>query len=59
MSVVATQRLPEAVETRMSELFDLDLRENDRPLTRKQLAEAARRADVLTPAITDVIDAPL
>lgn len=58
LSGVVTRRLPEAVETRMSELFDVELRENDRPMTREQLAEAARHADVLAPAITDVIEAP-
>ena len=59
LSVVVTRRLPEAVETRMSELFDVELRENDLPMTEDELAEAARRADVLVPTITDIIDAPL
>lgn len=56
LSVVVTRRLPEAVETRMSELFDVELREEDRPMTRDELVEAMRRADVLVPCITDVID---
>ena len=59
LSVVVTRRLPEAVETRMKELFDVELREDDRPLTRSELAEAMRRADVLVPTITDRIDAGL
>jgi glyoxylate reductase len=59
LSVVVTRRLPEAVETRMSELFDVELRGDDRPLTRDELAAAMQRADVLVPTITDQIDAGL
>lgn len=56
LSVVVTRRLPEAVETRMSELFNVELRGEDRPMGREELVEAMRRADVLVPCITDVID---
>ncbi|ABD53832.1 2-hydroxyacid dehydrogenase [Jannaschia sp. CCS1] len=56
LSVVVTRRLPEAVETRMSELFDVELREDDRPMTRDELVDAMKRTDVLVPCITDVID---
>lgn len=59
MSVVVTRRLPEPVETRMKELFDVDLRDPDTPMTRDELAAALRRADVLVPTITDQIDAGL
>ena len=59
LSVVVTRRLPEAVETRMSELFTVELRPDDSPMTREELAAAMRRADVLVPTITDRVDAPL
>ncbi|MFV1875211.1 MULTISPECIES: 2-hydroxyacid dehydrogenase [Nioella] len=59
LSVVVTRRLPEAVETRMSELFDVELREDDRPMTRQELVSAMNRADVLVPCVTDQIDAGL
>jgi glyoxylate reductase len=59
LSVVVTRRLPEAVETRMTELFDVRLRDDDAPLTREALGEAMRTADVLVPCITDQIDAAL
>ena len=59
LSVVVTRRLPEAVETRLSELFDVTLREDDRAMTREELAAAMRQADVLVPTITDEIDAAL
>jgi len=57
LSVVVTRRLPEVVETRMKELFDVELREDDRPLTREELVAAMARADVLVPTLTDHIDA--
>ncbi|MEM1237021.1 MAG: D-glycerate dehydrogenase [Pseudomonadota bacterium] len=59
LSVVVTRRLPEVVETRMSELFDVQLRETDEPMTRAQLVEAMKTADVLVPTVTDEIDAGL
>ena len=34
LSVVVTRRLPEPVETRMKELFDVTLRDDDTPMSR-------------------------
>jgi glyoxylate reductase len=59
LSVVVTRRLPEPVETRMKELFDVELRDPDTKMTRDELAAALRRADVLVPTVTDQIDAGL
>jgi glyoxylate reductase len=59
LSVVVTRRLPEAVETRMTELFDVTLRDPDTPMTRDELAQAMAQADVLVPTITDTLDAGL
>ncbi|MEO0938242.1 MAG: D-glycerate dehydrogenase [Pseudomonadota bacterium] len=59
LSVVVTRRLPEAVETRLSELFDTKLRSDDTPMTRSELIDAVREADVLVPTITDQIDSGL
>ncbi|HEV8034406.1 D-glycerate dehydrogenase [Yoonia sp.] len=59
MSVVVTRRLPEVVETRLKELFDVELRDDDTPMTTEQLADAMGRADVLVCTITDKIDAKL
>ena len=56
-SVVVTRRLPEMVETRLMELFDVTLREDDHPMSRDELVDAMRRADVLVPTVTDRIDA--
>ncbi|SDI46072.1 2-hydroxyacid dehydrogenase [Lutimaribacter saemankumensis] len=57
LSVVVTRRLPEAVETRMTELFDVHLRDDDTPMTREDLVAAMQTADVLVPTIGDQIDA--
>ncbi|WP_299154620.1 D-glycerate dehydrogenase [uncultured Tateyamaria sp.] len=56
LSVVVTRRLPAEVETRLSELFDVTLRDSDVPMTRTQVVEAMKSADVLVPTITDTID---
>ena len=59
LNVVVTRRLPQAVETRMKELFDVDLRDPDTAMSREELAAAMRRCDVLVPTLTDHIDAAL
>jgi len=59
LKVVLTRRLPDAVETRMRELFDTELNLTDRPMDRAALEAAVQRADVLVPTITDTIDANL
>lgn len=59
LSVVVTRRLPDVVETRLAELFDVRLRTSDAPMTRAQLVEAMQTADVVVPTVTDAIDAGL
>ena len=59
LSVVVTRRLPEAVETRLKELFDVTLRDPDTRMSRDELLAAMRGADVLVPCITDQIDAAM
>ncbi len=57
--VVVTRKLPDAVETRMRELFDTELNLNDTPMDVEALAAAMQRADVLACTITDRVDANL
>jgi len=57
LTVVVTRRLPESVETRMKELFDVELRDPDTKMSREELSDAMRRADVVVPCVTDQIDA--
>jgi glyoxylate reductase len=56
VKVIVTRRLPEPVETRMSELFDVELNANDHAMSVDQLCDAAGRCDVLVPTVTDRID---
>jgi len=55
--VVVTRKLPDHVETRMRELFDTNLNENDKPMDRAELIDALRTAEILVPTVTDRIDA--
>ena len=59
LSVVVTRRLPEVVETRLTELFNVRLRDDDTPMSADELADAMADADVLVCTITDQIDAKL
>lgn len=59
LSVVVTRRLPDVVETRLSELFNVTLRSDDTPMTRAELGEVMKTADILVPTVTDEIDAAL
>ncbi|MGE0743307.1 MAG: 2-hydroxyacid dehydrogenase [Hyphomonadaceae bacterium] len=56
LKVVVTRRLPDAVETRLRELFDAELNVEDKPFNAEELASAVQRADVLVPTVTDRID---
>jgi glyoxylate reductase len=59
LSVVVTRRLPEPVETRLTELFDVELNADDHQMSRAELAAAMRRADVLVATLGDQIDQAL
>ena len=54
--VIVTRKLPDAVETRMRELFDTELNVDDTPMGQEALIEAVGRAEVLVPTITDRLD---
>ena len=55
--VIVTRCLPDAVETRMMELFDARLNLDDKPFDKAALMAAAATADVVVPTVTDRIDA--
>ncbi|SDH04100.1 2-hydroxyacid dehydrogenase [Roseospirillum parvum] len=55
--VVVTRKLPEAIETRMMELYDARLNDDDHPFSKEELIAAIKDADVLVPTVTDRIDA--
>jgi glyoxylate reductase len=56
VKVFVTRRLPEPVEARMRELFDVTLNSDDHPMSPEELGRAMAEADVLVPTITDRID---
>ena len=57
--IVVTRKLPEAIETRLKELFDARLNASDEPMTRAAIKKTTAKADVLVPTVTDRIDKAL
>ena len=57
--VVVTRKLPDVIETRMMELFDVRLNVNDHPMSADELVEVVKTAEVLVPTVTDAIDGKL
>jgi glyoxylate reductase len=54
--IVVTRKLPDAIETRMMELFQAQLNLDDHAMTRGELIAAVGKAEVLVPTVTDRID---
>jgi len=54
--VIVTRKLPDAIETRMRELFDVRLNLDDKPMDQAALVAAVQEADILVPTVTDRID---
>lgn len=57
--MIVTRRLLPETEARMSELFDVTLSADDKPMTRDALVAAMQAAHVLVPTVTDRIDAAM
>ena len=57
--VVVSRKLPDPIETRMMELFDVQLNLTDEAMSKADLIEAVKTADVLVPTVTDRIDAAI
>lgn len=55
--VVITRRWPEAAEARAKELFDVQLNEDDHPMTVAELQKALNTADAVCPTVSDSINA--
>ncbi|MFC7048099.1 2-hydroxyacid dehydrogenase [Emcibacter nanhaiensis] len=55
--VIVTRKLPDPIETRMMELFDVKLNLDDHAFSTTEMIEAVKEADVLVPTVTDRIDA--
>ena len=50
--VVITRKLPDAIETRLMELFDVRLNVDDEAMSEAELTEAVKTADVLVPSLS-------
>ncbi len=57
--VVVTRKLPNFIETRLVELFQVRLNADDHEMTGEEIIDAAAGADVLVPTVTDKFDAAL
>jgi glyoxylate reductase len=57
--VIVTRKLPDAIETRMMELFQTRLNLADQPLSSAELVEAMKQAVVLVATVTVRIDASI
>lgn len=55
--VIVTRKLPDSIETRMAELFDVTLNLADAPMSADALKAAVAEADVLVPTVIDDINA--
>ena len=55
LKVVVTRKLPDAVEKRMSELFDVKLRHSLDPMSKAELLAAISEANVLVSSLEDKI----
>lgn len=57
--VIVTRALPDGIEARMAELFDVVTNAGDTPMSPQALGAAMADCDVLVPTVTDRIDAAL
>ncbi|MGV6800595.1 MAG: 2-hydroxyacid dehydrogenase [bacterium] len=54
--ITITRKLPGTIEMRLSELFDVDINEQDQKLTSKALIQAAQNSDILACTLGDRLD---
>lgn len=54
---IVTRKLPDQVEARMAELFDVQFNADDTPLSTESLKDAVSRAQVFVPTVSDDITA--
>jgi len=57
--IIITRRWPAEVEARLKALYDVQLNEQDIPMTAEQLKLAMQNADALLPTVTDAITADI
>ncbi|MGZ8190912.1 MAG: 2-hydroxyacid dehydrogenase [Methylococcaceae bacterium] len=57
--VIVTRKWPTEVEAQLKALYDVQLNENDIPMTADELKQALQSADALLPTVTDAITADI
>ena len=57
--VAVTRKLPTQVEIKMSELYNVKLNKDDKPLTKSELIDLVNTVDILVCGVTDVIDSDI
>jgi len=57
--VIVTRRLPQGIEARMRDLFDVRLNLTDTPMSAEALKAAVATAEVLVPTVTDRVGAEI
>lgn len=57
--VIVSRKWPEEVESRMQELFDVQLNETDVPMTVSQMHGALQNADAFCPTVSDQVNAEI
>ena len=55
--VIVSRKWPEEVETRMQEIFDVQLNETDTPMSVSQMQAALQNADAFCPTVSDSVNA--
>ena len=55
--VIVSRKWPEEVESRLQELFDVQLNATDTPMTAAQMQAALQRADAFCPTVSDNVSA--
>ena len=58
-TVAVTRKLPTQVEIKMSELYNVKLSKDDKPLTKSELIDLVNTVDILVCGVTDVIDSDI
>ena len=55
--IIVSRKWPEEVESRMQELFDVQLNETDTPMSAGEMQDALQNADAFCPTVSDSVNA--
>ncbi len=55
-TVFVTRKLPDVIEKRMEQIFDVEFSNSEQPLPKKTLIEKCKNANIIVPTLGDIID---